>query len=115
MNDKLCIQIIHIQSHLIKHFLINFLFQASLSGEPSCQHHESEFDEGEGSEDEDEMYEEESDEDEEDETKTRLAWDKNVWGAGHLWSDEDTLYQEATYSYTLNSQHHTSSHIIKIF
>ena len=78
MNDKLCIQIILIQSHLIKHFLINFLFQASLSGEPSCQHHESEFDEGEGSEDEDEMYEEESDEDEEDETKTRLAWDKNV-------------------------------------
>ena len=95
-------------------FSFIFIVQASLSGENSCHHHESEFDEGEASS-EDEMYEEESDEDEEDETKTRLAWDKNVWGAGHLWSDEDTLYQEATYSYTLNSQHHTSSHIIKIF
>jgi len=51
--------------------------EASLSGENSCQHHESEFDEGEGSS-EDEMYEEESDEEEEDETKTRLAWDKSV-------------------------------------
>ena len=35
-----------------------------MSGENSCQHHESEFDEGEGSS-EDEMYEEESDEEEE--------------------------------------------------
>ena len=62
---------------LINMFSFIFIVQASLSGESSCHHHESEFDEGEASS-EDEMYEEESDEEEEDETKTRLAWDKSV-------------------------------------
>ena len=81
---------------LINIFWFIFFVQASLSGENSCQHHESEFDEGEGSS-EDEMYEEESDEEEEDETKTRLAWDKSVWAPSVIRSGHyHVKIQEAT-------------------